>query len=297
MESEPQIIVKGKPERMFSRGILAKKLELIGFTLSEGYEFSIQVYNELIQKAEKVIEKNTLDNIVADQLQQSYSKTMSEQYLRTEEWRDSKTPLWILIAGAIGSGKSTLSRRLAGDLGIQHVVGTSVVRDVLRKVLSAEVMPELHSSSYNAYKTLRPIYSSRFEDVILGFENHSKLVNTGIEAVLSRANTESVSIIVEGEHLLPAFFDETISTKENVLYMTISVPDPILHRENLSSQYTKEKEVLLEHFEDIRKIHEHLVNETRIRKLPLVLSERGNPPLTEARKLIVEKIVSLVSSK
>ncbi len=297
MESEPQIVVKGKPERMFSRGILAKKLELIGFTLSEGYEFSIQVYNELIQKDEKVIEKNELDDIVAEQLQQSYNKTMSEQYLRIEEWRDSKTPLWILIAGAIGSGKSTLSRKLAGDLGIQHVVGTSVVRDVLRKVLSAEVMPELHSSSYNAYKTLRPIYSSRFEDVILGFENHSKLVNTGIDAVLSRANTESVSIIVEGEHLLPAFFDETISTKDNVLYMTISVPDPTLHRENLSSQYTKEKEVLLEHFEDIRKIHEHLVNETRIRKLPLVLSERGNPPLTVARKLIVEKIVSLVSSR
>jgi len=297
MDSEPQIIVKGKPERMFSRGILAKKLELIGFSLSEGYEFSIQVHNELIQKDEKIIEKSKLDDIVAEQLQKNYNRKMSEQYLNIEKWRDSKIPLWILIAGAIGSGKSTLSRNLAGDLGIQHVIGTSVVRDVLRKVLSAEVMPELHSSSYNAYKTLRPIYSSRFEDVILGFENHSKLVNTGIDAILSRANTESVSIIVEGEHLLPAFFDETILTKDNVLYMTISVPDPILHRENLSSQYTKEKEVLLEHFEDIRKIHEHLVNETRIRKLPLVLSERGKPPLTEARKLIVEKIVFLISSR
>ncbi len=297
MDSETQIIVKGKPERIFSRGILAKKLELIGFTLSEGYEFSIQVYNELIQRDEKIIEKRKLDEIVAEQMQQSYNKKMSEQYLKVENWRDSKTPLWILIAGAIGSGKSTLSRKLAGDLGIQHVIGTSVVRDVLRKILSAEVMPELHSSSYNAYQTLRPIYSSRFEDVILGFENHSKLVNTGIEAVLSRANTESVSIIVEGEHLLPAFFDETISTKDNVFYMTISVPDSTLHRENLSSQYTKEKEVLLEHFDDIRKIHEHLINETKIRKLPLILSERGKPPLTEARKLVVEKIVSLVSSR
>lgn len=297
MDSEPQIIIKGKPERMFSRGILAKKLELIGFTLSEGYEFSIQVHNELIQRSEKVLEKVKLDEIIAEQLRQSYNKIMSEQYLKVEKWRDSKIPLWILIAGAIGSGKSTLSRKLAGDLGIQHVVGTSVVRDVLRKVLSAEVMPELHSSSYNAYKTLRPIYSSRFEDVILGFENHSKLVNTGIDAILSRANTESVSIIVEGEHLLPSFFDESMTTKDNVFYMTISVPDPTLHRENLSSQYTKEKEVLLEHFDDIRKIHEHLINETKIRKLPLVLSERGKPPLTEARKLIVEKIVTLISSR
>jgi len=296
MESEPQINVKGKPDRLFSRGILAKKLELIGFTLSEGYEFSIQVYNKLIQKKVKEIEKGNLDEVVAEQLLKHYNKTLSDQYLKVEKWRDSKIPLWILIAGAIGSGKSTLSQKLAGDLGIQHVIGTSVVRDVLRKILSAEVMPELHSSSYNAYKSLRPIYSSRFDDVILGFENHSKLVNTGIDAVLSRANTESVSIIVEGEHLLPAFFDETIMKKNNVLYITLSVPDQTLHRENLSSQYTKEKEVLLAHFEEIRKIHEHLVNETKIRKLPLILSERGKPPLKEARKLVVKKIVSLVSS-
>ncbi|MBY9001717.1 MAG: hypothetical protein KGD64_12440, partial [Candidatus Heimdallarchaeota archaeon] len=194
-------------------------------------------------------------------------------------------------------GKSTLSRKIAGDLGIQHVIGTDVVRDVLRKVLSVEVMPELHSPSYSAYKTLRPIYSSRFEEVILGFENHSKYVNLGVEAVLSRAATESVSIIIEGEHLLPALFDETILSKPNVLYMTISVPDPLLHKENLSSQYTQEKEELVKHFDDIRKIHEHIVNETQLRKLSVVETSREVNPLDIVRKLVVDKIVSMVTAE
>ena len=295
MSIEPQIQIKGKPDQLFSRGLLAKKLELIGFRLSDGYEFSIKVHNELLKLKEQEIPKKQLDEIVCNLLNQNYTKRLAGQYKKIENWRESEIPLWILIAGAIGVGKSTISRQIAGDLGIQHVIGTGVVRDVLQKVLSADIMPELHSSSYKAFQTLRPIYSSRFEEVILGFENHAKFVNIGVEAVLSRAETESVSIVVEGEHLLPAFYEDTVLKKPNVLYITISTPDETLHQENISAQYTKEKEELLNHFEQIRKIHDHLVNEATIRKLNLVQSERGKKPIGIVRQLVVEKITSLIA--
>ena len=295
MEKEDQIYIQDKSKQLFSRGILAKKLELIGFSLSEGYEFSMLVHNDLVKLNKEIITKEELDEIVYKNLEATYNKKSAEEYQLVENWRRSRKPLWILIAGAIGVGKSTLSRKIAGDLGIQHVVGTDVVRDILRKVLSADVMPELHAPSYRAYETLRPIYSSRFEEVILGFESHSKYVNIGVDATLSRAKTESVSIVVEGEHLLPAFFDETILSNPNVLYLTISVQDESLHKENISAQYTQEKEDLLAHFEEIRKIHGHLIEETKIRNLPLIDSERGKTTIHQVRKLVVEKIVSLVS--
>ena len=295
MEKEDQIYIQDRAKQLFSRGILAKKLELIGYSLSEGYEFSMQVHNDLLKLKKETVSKEELDNIVFKNLETTYSTKSAEEYQIVENWRRSRKPLWILIAGAIGVGKSTLSRNIAGDLGIQHVVGTDVVRDVLRKVLSADVMPELHAPSYRAYETLRPIYSSRFEEVILGFESHSKYVNIGVDSILTRAETESVSIVVEGEHLLPAFFDETILSKPNVLYLTVSVQDESLHKENLSSQYTQEKEDLLEHFENIRKIHEHLIEETKARNLPLIESQRGKNAIKQVRKLVVERIVSLVS--
>ena len=295
MSAEPQIQIIGKLDYRFSRGLLSKKLELIGFDLSDGYEFSIQVHNELLKLNQKEIPKKQLDEIVYQLLVQNYTQRLAKQYKKIENWRESNIPLWILIAGAIGVGKSTISTQIAGDLGIQQVVDTGVIRDILQKVLSADIMPELHSSSYNAYQKLRPIYSSRFEEVILGFENHSKFVNIGVEAVLSRAETESVSIVVEGEHLLPAFFEETVLKKPNVLYITIATPDESLHKENLSAQYTKEKEDLLNHFDQIRKIHDHLVNEAKIRKLNLVNSERGKTPIEAVRKLVVEKITSLIA--
>lgn len=297
MEKAPQIYIQGKKKQLFSRGILAQKLRMLGFSLSEGYEFSIQVYNDLTNLHEETIDKKKLDEIVSSHLKKAYSAAVANKYLMIEKWRGSNVPLLILISGAIGAGKSTLSRQIAGDLGIQHVVGTQVIRDILRKVLSADVMPELHSSSYKAFQTLRPIYSSRFDEVLLGFENHSKLVNIGVDAILSRAEKESVSVVVEGEHLLPAFFDDTILKKSNAIYITMAVPDPEMHRENLSSQYTQEKEDLLEHFENIRKIHEHLINETKIRKLPLIETIKGENAISKVRELVVDKIVSLVSSQ
>ncbi|MCG3216984.1 MAG: hypothetical protein KAS63_09695 [Candidatus Heimdallarchaeota archaeon] len=295
MEKEKQIYIGYKPIQLFSRGILAKKLELIGLPLSEAFEFSIKVLNELIKLDKENIPKDQHDEIVYMHLKETYNQKTANEFKAVEKWRESKKPLWIIIAGAIGVGKSTISRTIAGDLGIQHVVGTGVVRDILRKVLSAEIMPELHAPSYSAYESLRPIYSSRYEEVILGFENHSKFVNIGVEAVLSRAATEEVSIVVEGEHLLPAFFDEYFISKPNLLYVTISTPEESLHEENLSAQYTKEKDDLIAHFNDIRKIHEHLISETKIRKLPLIKSERGKNTIVALRKLVVEKIVALVS--
>ncbi len=297
MEAESQIFIKDRDKQLFSRGILAKKLRLLGISFSTGYEISIQVYNEISKLKVTTVEKEKLDNIVFDILKSSYNKDCADKYMLVEKWKASKMPLWILISGAIGVGKSTLSQKIAGDLSIQHVIGSDVVRDILRKILSVDVMPELHSPSYSAYETLRPIYSSRFEEVILGFENHSKYVNLGVEAVLSRAATESVSIIIEGVHLLPALFNENILSQPNVLYMTISIPDPLLHKENLSSQYTKEKDDLIIHFNDIRKIHDHIVNETRIRKLPVVETSRDLNPLDTVRKLVVDKIVSMVTTK
>ena len=53
MEKEPQIYIQEKTKKLFSRGILAQKLRMIGFSLSEGYEFSIQIYNDLVNLQKK----------------------------------------------------------------------------------------------------------------------------------------------------------------------------------------------------------------------------------------------------
>ena len=74
MSLEPQIDIKGKPNQLFSKGLLAKKLELFGLPLSEGYEFSLLVYNELVKNWNNEIQKEQLDNIVNQLLNEKYNR-------------------------------------------------------------------------------------------------------------------------------------------------------------------------------------------------------------------------------
>ena len=59
-------------------------------------------------------------------------------------------PLVILIGGATGVGKSTIATQLAARLGIVRVVATDAIREVMRSMLSPELMPTLHTSSFHA---------------------------------------------------------------------------------------------------------------------------------------------------
>lgn len=297
MAEDSEIYIVGKTRQMFSRGLLAKRLQLLGFSITQGYEFSISIYNTLVDQGYKEISYTELNNIITSLLKERISSEAARKFRLIEKWKESGIPLWILIAGAIGVGKSTISRGIASDLGIQHVVGTDIIRDVMRKILSPEIVPELHVPSYLAYKMLRPIYSARFEEVVIGFENHAKYVNMGVEAVLSRAKTENVSIVIEGEHLLPSFFDSLTHQNQNVVYVTVAIDDQQKHLENIRLQYTQEKDELIAHFSEIRKIHDYLASETRLRKLHLIEVKENIDPIFEMRKIVVNRIMKLVETK
>ncbi len=279
---------------LFSKGILAKRLEVLGVSFQEAYECAISIENDLLNIKDERITQTVLNDITYKFLLKKYNKKIAYNYKLIEKWRQSDIPLWIIIAGAIGVGKSTLARKIANDFDIQHIVSTELIRDVLRKTLSSDISPELHTSSYLAYQTLRPIYSERYDKVILGYENHAKFVNIGVEAVLNRAAKENISLIIEGEHLLPSFFDNEKMSLPNLVYFTLCLEDKNAHRKNISEQYSKEKDKLLKYFNNIRKIHDYLESETKLRKLSLVEVVEGKDPISKAREIIINKIKNLM---
>ena len=57
--------------------------------------------------------------------------------------------------GDRGSGKSTIATQLAARLGIVRVVATDAIREVMRSMLSPELMPTLHTSSFQADPRMR----------------------------------------------------------------------------------------------------------------------------------------------
>ena len=116
-------------------------------------------------------------------------------------------PLVILIGGATGVGKSTIATQLAARLGIVRVVATDAIREVMRSMLSPELMPTLHTSSFQADTALRELPSKSADALILGFREQTAAVSVGINALIERAAMEGTSIIIEGAHVVPGFFD------------------------------------------------------------------------------------------
>ena len=130
-------------------------------------------------------------------------------------WQDVQrldVPLVILIGGATGVGKSTIATHLAHRLGIVRVVATDgSIREVMRSMLSAELMPTLHVSSFQTDTVVREP-TRRSDALVAGFREQTAAVSVGIEALIKRAAADGTSIVIEGVHVVPGFFDLSTPT-------------------------------------------------------------------------------------
>ena len=116
-------------------------------------------------------------------------------------------PLVVLIGGATGVGKSTIATHLAHRLGIVRVVATDgSIREVMRSMFSAELMPTLHVSSFQTDTAVREP-TRRSDALVAGFREQTAAVSVGIEALIKRAAADGTSIVIEGVHVVPGFFD------------------------------------------------------------------------------------------
>ena len=87
-----------------------------------------------------------------------------------------RKPYVILIGSASGIGKSTIAAELAKTLNIKHLIESDFLRAVVRGIIGKEYAPALHSSSYDAYKSIRNRSRyTNYDDLVM----HTKASETG----------------------------------------------------------------------------------------------------------------------
>ena len=69
------------------------------------------------------------------------------------------------------------------------MVATDAIREVMRSMLSPELMPTLHTSSFDADEALREPPSKAADALIVGFREQTAAVSVGIDALIERAAT------------------------------------------------------------------------------------------------------------
>ena len=213
----------------FSKGILAQSLTSIGLKKQQSYFVSQTVEKILLERKILTITNQELVTVTYNVLHTHFPKEVADNYLLLHQLHKQKAPLVIILGGATAVGKSTVASNLAFRFGIRHVFGTDIVREAMRSVITSDIIPELHESSYSAWKRMAPWKQARQDKVLLGFEEQAQHVIAGIEGIVERSLIEGISIIVEGVHVCPQLMNPSLLERQNVIMVFLRLSEKEAH--------------------------------------------------------------------
>lgn len=248
----------------FSSGDVLRMLDTAGLRLDESIAIVGDVDRWMRSHPDGSLSDERVQDEVARMLQSAHGEGFARRYLLTTWVRQSKTPLVILIGGATGTGKSTLAMELAYRLGVVWMTNTDLIRETMRTVLSAEIVPGLHDHSFRGMFLGGQVLSDPRERVLAGFRQQAAQVGVGVRAVIRRAILENTHIIIEGTHLTPPFRQYVPEgTQANVAGFLLAVPDEVRHRKRFPQREAMEPRraarTYLDAFQSVRWIHEDLL--------------------------------------
>jgi len=183
----------------FSKGILSSSLYSIGMDANNAFEVASLVEN-VVSELPKPINKKKLIKIITDEIEK-IDKRLAERY-KVYEGEGNYKPIIVLLSGVPGIGKSTISSRLSQRLEITNIIGTDMIREILRQTISSKLVPELHCSSYEAFKYLKPKLNPILRQSIIGYEEQCRHVIVGVEAAIKSALYSRENTLIEGVHHL-----------------------------------------------------------------------------------------------
>jgi len=170
----------------FSKGLMAQTLMSTGLAPELAYNVAAAVERRLRRRGPESLTLDDLRRIARDQLGPERGDMLIERFRQWQTLRRLETPLIILIGGATGVGKSTLATQLAHRMGITRVIGTDMVRQTMRAFFAPELMPAIHTSSFDAASAVRVPVARETDLSKMGFIEQTKAVSVGIEALVRR---------------------------------------------------------------------------------------------------------------
>ncbi len=200
----------------------------------------------------------------------------------------------MLIGGATGVGKSTIATQLAARLGIVRVVATDAVREVMRAMFTADLMPTLYTSSFDAESALREPPPRPADKVIVGFREQTAAVAVGLQALIQRAAFEGTSVVIEGAHIVPGFFD--LSSYEGRILavpVVITVDEEDLHRSHFVARSADSSarpfERYIKGFANIRKVQKYIKSQALSHGVPVIPNYSLDQALASVIDLVVDR--------
>jgi 2-phosphoglycerate kinase len=270
----PQIVIEdGHSGLPYSKGLHASEVMATGLSPSRAYEVAEMVEQRLRARGTPSVSSAELAELTLAVVEEVAGEHYADNYRRWREVAALDVPVVVLIGGATGVGKSTLATQLATRLGIVRVVATDAVREVMRALFSRELMPSLHTSSFEAGSVLREPPSR--DAVVVGFREQTAAVAVGVNALLERAAVEQTSLIVEGAHVVPGFVEPS-TWQDSVLAvpLVLTVEDEDAHRSHFAARAAdhsgRAANRYLMEFQNIRRVQRYIKSQALSHGVPVL---------------------------
>jgi 2-phosphoglycerate kinase len=232
---------RGEPEP-FSKGHLSQSLLAAALDPHDAFDVAREIERELVLRGIREIERRQLRRIAFEALTRQ--------------------------------GKTSLALEVAHRLGIGRMLSTDSIRQIMRIMLSQDLIPTIYASSYNAHKLLPP--ESQGEDpVIEGFLSQASTVSVGVRASMDRAIAENASLVMDGVSLVPGLIDlNAYAGLVDVIFLMISTLDEDAFESRFVARAASARQRAphryLENLGSILRIQKHLLKLADRHDVPIV---------------------------
>ncbi|MDO4264069.1 MAG: 2-phosphoglycerate kinase [Deinococcus sp.] len=277
------VISTDSPEQVqpipFSKGILMQSLLAAGAAPDTARTLARAVQRDLQGQEDQVVTRAQIRRMVQRRLRDEAGKHVSARYGLLRSIRHLPRPLLVLIGGVSGTGKSHLASEVAYRLGIPRIINTDSVREVMRAMVSPQLIPTLHASTFHAWKYLLPPGEERPEHpdrlaLEIGFREQARQVSVGLNAIARRLVHENADLVAEGVHLAPGFLDPQLTENAIVVSVLLTIPDEDEHRARFARREQeasgRPESRYLQSFQEIRGLQDYLVRVAERQGVPIL---------------------------
>ena len=287
----------GEPRVPFSKGVLAQSVMAVGLSPDSAYRLARDVERRLREAGSTVVTRDYLRRAVSEELLEEAGEEVARRYHLLRSIRRAVKPVHLLIGGVAGVGKSVLASALAYRLGITRMISTDAVREILRATIPKDLLPTLHTSSFDSWRVLTTPHAAEPSAALVmqGFRDQVSRVAVGLRAIQERSALEKTSLVVEGVHVVPGYMTHQYQGEVIQIPIMLVLEDEELHRDRFAlrereTRGSRSSKVYAQHFDQIRLIQQHLIELARGAGIPLIAAENLDQAIDKGLEVIVDRL-------
>jgi 2-phosphoglycerate kinase len=280
---------------------MARALAVTGLDPERSYLIARHADRDLESRGAVSLDLDRLGELAAEVIGEEEAARTVRRLRGLEALQRLDEPLLLLVGGATGTGKSTIATEAAHRLGITRVTSTDFIRQTMRAFFSAEFMPSVHYSSFEARLALTKAEEEESGDAaLLGFLDQTRNVLVGVHAALERAATERWSMVLEGVHLVPGMVEADVPGAF-VVQCVIAIEDENLHRSHFwvredATEGLRPLDKYLDSLPQIREIQDYLVERARRHDIPVIVNESLDRAIGDVMDLVLRRAHQLAGA-